>query len=119
MALVARDILLLALLLPAAVAFPEGLAARTDDSGAAAAAALLSTDPAATGSIPPTADVPSVTLGKSGLPVPRFVSLKSNKVNVRVGPGEGYAIAWTFTRAALPVACKRRSENFLRKSAME
>lgn len=40
---------------------------------------------------------------KSGLPVPRFVSLKSSRVNVRVGPGEDYKIAWIFTRSALPV----------------
>jgi SH3-like domain-containing protein len=40
---------------------------------------------------------------KSGLPVPRFVSLKSSRVNVRVGPGEDYKIAWVFTRSALPV----------------
>ena len=42
-------------------------------------------------------------LGKSGLPVPRFVSLKAGRVNVRVGPGEDYKVAWVFTRPALPV----------------
>jgi SH3-like domain-containing protein len=42
-------------------------------------------------------------LGKSGLPVPRFVSLKAGRVNVRVGPGEDYKVAWIFTRPALPV----------------
>ncbi len=41
--------------------------------------------------------------GRSGLPVPRFVSLKSPRVNVRVGPGESYKVAWIFTRTALPV----------------
>jgi SH3-like domain-containing protein len=46
---------------------------------------------------------PAVQLGKSGLPVPRFVSLKAGRVNVRVGPGEDYGIAWVFTRASLPV----------------
>ncbi len=42
-------------------------------------------------------------VGKSGLPVPRFVSLKAGRVNVRVGPGEGYKIAWVFTRTGLPI----------------
>ncbi len=42
-------------------------------------------------------------LGKSGLPIPRFVSLKAGRVNVRVGPGEDYKVAWIFTRPALPV----------------
>lgn len=50
------------------------------------------------------ASAPGVQTGsRSGLPVPRFVSLKSARVNVRVGPGEDYKIAWIFTRSALPV----------------
>jgi SH3-like domain-containing protein len=46
---------------------------------------------------------PGVVIGKSGLPVPRFVSLKAGRVNVRGGPGEDYKVAWVFTRSALPV----------------
>lgn len=42
-------------------------------------------------------------VGKSGLQVPRFVSLKAGRVNVRVGPGEDYRIAWVFVRAGLPI----------------
>ena len=42
-------------------------------------------------------------LGKSGLQVPRFVSLKAGRVNVRVGPGEDYKIAWVFVRTGLPI----------------
>jgi SH3-like domain-containing protein len=39
----------------------------------------------------------------TGLPVPRFVSLKAGEVNARVGPGAEYQIAWVFRRAGLPV----------------
>jgi SH3-like domain-containing protein len=39
----------------------------------------------------------------SGLPIPRFVSLKASRVNVRIGPGEDYKIAWVFTRPGLPI----------------
>lgn len=39
----------------------------------------------------------------SGLPIPRFVSLKSDKVNARVGPGTNYQIKWVYTREGLPV----------------
>jgi SH3-like domain-containing protein len=39
----------------------------------------------------------------TGLPLPRFVSLKSDNVNVRRGPGQEYGIAFTFVRAGLPV----------------
>ena len=36
-------------------------------------------------------------------PLPRFVSLKADEVNVRTGPGTRYPIAWVFVRAGLPV----------------
>ena len=39
----------------------------------------------------------------TGLPLPRFVSLKSNDVNVRQGPGQEYDVAFTFVKAGLPV----------------
>lgn len=41
--------------------------------------------------------------GKSGLPVPRFVSLRSGEVNLRAGPGTRYPIEWVFKRQGLPV----------------
>ena len=47
--------------------------------------------------------VPGTANGPSHLPVPRFVSLKAGRVNVRVGPGEDYKIAWVFTRPGLPI----------------
>ncbi len=37
------------------------------------------------------------------LPLPRFVSLKSARVNLRVGPGKDYAVSWLFTKPGLPV----------------
>ena len=46
----------------------------------------------------------AVTLGKqTGLPVPRYVSLSAQEVNVRTGPGGRYPIAWVFQRRSLPV----------------
>lgn len=39
----------------------------------------------------------------SGLPIPRFVSLKSDKVFVRAGPGLRYPIKWVFKKEGLPV----------------
>lgn len=36
-------------------------------------------------------------------PVPRFVSLKSNEVNVRVGPGPDYPVEWVYLKAGFPV----------------
>ena len=37
------------------------------------------------------------------LPLPRYVSLRSNEINVRRGPGLDYRKDWVFRRAGLPV----------------
>ncbi len=37
------------------------------------------------------------------LPVPRFVSLRSDKVNFRAGPGFQYPVNWIYQREGLPV----------------
>ena len=39
----------------------------------------------------------------SGLAIPRFVSLKADRVNLRSGPGTDYPTSWVFNRAGLPV----------------
>jgi len=39
----------------------------------------------------------------SGLPIPRFVSLRSEKVFVRTGPALRYPIKWVFQKEGLPV----------------
>jgi SH3-like domain-containing protein len=52
--------------------------------------------------------------GKAALPVPRFVSLKSDKVNVRKGPSTDQAIVWVFSRAGLPVEVIAESDNWRR-----
>lgn len=47
--------------------------------------------------------VPVQKLGKSGLPLPRFASLKANRVNLRIGPGREHAISMRYLKAGLPV----------------
>jgi len=39
----------------------------------------------------------------SGLPIPRFVSLRSAEVNLRAGPNVNYPIQWVFQRKDMPV----------------
>ena len=46
----------------------------------------------------------------SGLEVPRFVSLRSDKIFVRVGPGADFKIVFTFQRAGLPVEIYQETE---------
>lgn len=41
--------------------------------------------------------------GPSGLPLPRFVTTRSNPINVRVGPGTRYGVAWVYVKAGTPV----------------
>lgn len=48
----------------------------------------------------------------SGLPVPRFVSLKSDRVNLRNGPGTDYPTSWVFTRAGLPLEVIKEFEGW-------
>ena len=48
----------------------------------------------------------------SGLPVPRYVSLKSDRVNVRKGPGFDYPIAWVYQRTGLPVEILKEFDNW-------
>jgi SH3-like domain-containing protein len=39
----------------------------------------------------------------SGLPLPRFVTIKGKESNVRVGPGYQYDVAWTYQVPGTPV----------------
>ncbi len=41
--------------------------------------------------------------GRTGLPLPRFVSLRAAEVNLRIGPGVRYPIDWVYHRRGLPV----------------
>lgn len=40
---------------------------------------------------------------EDGLPLPRFASTRSAPVNVRVGPGLKYDLAWIFNKPGMPV----------------
>ena len=41
--------------------------------------------------------------GESGLKLPRFVSLRSNLINARSGPGARYPIEWVYMQKGAPV----------------
>ena len=44
-----------------------------------------------------------LTVRGSGLPVPRFVTLKFDETNLRAGPGLEYPVLWQYRTAKLPV----------------
>lgn len=62
------------------------------------------------------ADASAQTASKTatGLPLPRFASLKASRVNMRVGPGTEYASSWLYTRPGLPVEIIAEFENWRR-----
>lgn len=74
-------------------------------SGARAASMLLAAVVAA-------APLASAAENEAGQKLPRFVSLRSDQVNLRVGPGENYPIEWVLTRKEMPVEIVRQFENW-------
>ncbi|WP_299865137.1 SH3 domain-containing protein [uncultured Hoeflea sp.] len=52
--------------------------------------------------------------GASGLPLPRFVSLKATRVNLRIGPGRDYAVAWLYTKSGVPMEVVQEYDNWRR-----
>ena len=50
----------------------------------------------------------------TGLPLPRFVSLKSSEVNVRRGAGTEHDVVWSYHRAGLPVEIIAEWDNWRR-----
>jgi SH3-like domain-containing protein len=45
-------------------------------------------------------------------PLPRFASLKSDKVELHHGPGKEFPVAWVFRRAGLPVEITRETDTW-------
>ena len=57
---------------------------------------------------------PATTARPAGLPVPRFVSLKADRVNVRGGPDKDHDVSWIYTRVGWPVEITAEFENWRR-----
>jgi SH3-like domain-containing protein len=80
--------------------FPAGLSVATRTAKAVLAAMVM------VGFIDVSAA--SAQAGKT----PRFVSLGSGEINVRVGPGQRYDIAWVFVKQGLPVEIIQEYDNW-------
>jgi len=70
--------------------------------GAALFFALFSSGPTAIAAEP----------DNNALPVPRFVSLHADRVNLRTGPGDRYPIDWVLTRRDMPVEIVAQFEHW-------
>jgi SH3-like domain-containing protein len=84
---------------------PDGHGRKAAPAAAPAAAAAPTPEP------PP----PEPTQGSAtGLPLPRFVPLRSDRVNLRVGPDTRFPIEWRYERRDLPVQIIREHEQWRR-----
>jgi SH3-like domain-containing protein len=50
----------------------------------------------------------------TGLPLPRYASLKTDRVNLREGPSKDHPTTWVFQRAGLPVEITAEFETWLK-----
>jgi SH3-like domain-containing protein len=82
---------------------------RTALSGIALAASIAGMPPESAWSA---GDV--ATGSVSGLPIPRFVSLKSDRVNARSGPNKDQEVRWVYTHVGMPVEITAEFENWRR-----
>lgn len=64
-------------------------------------ALVLATAPAAANTEAPT--VTNAVPATSGMPIPRFVTLRTNEINLRAGPSVRYPIEWVYSKEGLPV----------------
>jgi len=71
-------------------------------AGAAAAGAAAAASRTPEPVVPPGPPVPSIG-SVTGLALPRYAALRSDEVNMRVGPNTTHPIEWTFQRRDLPV----------------
>ena len=62
----------------------------------------------------PAEQATDVRRGPSGLPLPRFVSLKSGRVNSRIGPGVDYSVDWLYLKPGLPMEIIQEYDNWRR-----
>lgn len=52
------------------------------------------------------------SVGATGLPLPRFVSLRASEINLRIGPGTRFPIDWVYRRPGLPVEIINEHDNW-------
>ena len=78
------------------------------------AALMLAAGMAGIQSVPAWCASDAPTGSVSGLPIPRFVSLKSDRVNARSGPNKDQEVRWVYTHAGMPVEVTAEFENWRR-----
>jgi SH3-like domain-containing protein len=94
---------------------PEGLVQTAMPAPEPAAKVAPKANPNRQMATPQQTPVPDTSRGAvTNLPLPRFVSLKTNEGNARRGPGLTHRIDWVFTRAGMPLKVTAEYENWRR-----
>lgn len=93
---------------------PPVLAQANPRPPAAAQPTAPAAQPAPPASPQPVAQPAPQQTGPSGLPIPRFVSIKSVPVNIRRGPTREHEIVWTYQKVGVPVEIIQEFENWRR-----
>lgn len=83
-------------------------------SAACLAIAALTASPMVDGGSTALAQSAANAKSGTGLPLPRFVSLKAKRVNLRIGPGRAYAVAWLYTKPGVPMEVIQEYDNWRR-----
>jgi SH3-like domain-containing protein len=102
MGTIGRGLLALGVMMLAAMPAPAQTAAETAALAAPSAAA------------PPARARDPFRGAVTGLPLPRYVTLKTSEGNARRGPGTTHRIDWVFTRAGMPLKVTAEFENWRR-----
>ncbi|ABC24583.1 SH3 domain-containing protein [Rhodospirillum rubrum] len=78
------------------------------------ALALVVATPPTKAQVAPEADENAGSGGEapSGLPLPRFASLRSAQINMRSGPGTRYPVVWTFQKRGIPIEILAEYDNW-------
>ncbi|MCP1197657.1 SH3 domain-containing protein [Acetobacter senegalensis] len=77
-------------------------------AGVAAGAAATAAPAPADAAPPPEATPPEPPKGSvTGLPLPRYASLRADEVNMRAGPGRRFPILWVYHRRGMPMRIER------------
>src|SRR5690606_37820396 len=79
-----------------------------------AALALIGSISADLGILSNAAHAQNTAVGPSGLPLPRFASLKSGRVNLRIGPGLKYPVEWLYLKSGVPMEIIQEYDNWRR-----
>ena len=77
-------------------------------AGAAAAVQKAESPSAAAPPVPDVPQTPEAPKGTvTGLPLPRYASLRADEVNMRAGPGRRFPILWVYHRRSMPLRIER------------